>query len=287
MIRGDRRGAAGLEIPRHTPRVEYVDALPPLPQVALRVIQVAQDPRSSAADLAMAVSSDPALAARVLRVANSPLYRAQRKITSVQEALVRLGFVQARNIAVSSAITAAYAPDARNALFRIEEFWRHSLAVAFRTSELAGMRRGFDVPTAFTAGLLHDIGRLALYYADPAGVDQAVARALAEDVPFDVIECEELGARHDEVGGKLAERWGLPAATVEAIAEHHHPSAEGLAGIVRESDSWCVANAFLPGYRVPGPPGSKPARSPEGERMARQVGQLIELVTGESVGVRR
>lgn len=276
-----------MHTPRHTPRVDLADALPPLPKVALRVIQVAQDPRSSAVDLAMAVSSDPALAARVLRVANSPLYRAQREITSVQEALVRLGFVQARNIAVSSAITAAYAPDTRNALFRIEEFWRHSLAVAFRASELAGVRPGLDVPTAFTAGLLHDIGRLALYYADPAGVDQAVARALAEEVPLDAIEREEFGVSHDEVGGRLAERWGLPPATVAAIANHHRPSSEGLARIVAESDEWCVANQFLPGYRVPGPPGSKPARSREGERMAQQVAQLIELVTGEATGVRR
>ncbi len=273
--------------PRRNVRADLWDALPPLPQVALRVIQVAQDPRSSAADLAVAVSSDPALAARILRAANSPLFRANREITSVQEALVRLGFVQARNIAVSSAITAAYAPDARNALFRIEDFWRHSLAVALKASELAGRRPVSDVPSAFTAGLLHDIGRLALFYADPAGVDQAVARALAEDVPLDALEAEALGAAHDDVGGRLAARWGLPPATVAAIADHHRPAGNGLTALVAEADSWCTAHGFLPGYRRPGPPGTKAERAAEAERLARQVDQLIELITADGVGVRR
>jgi putative nucleotidyltransferase with HDIG domain len=274
-------------LPQRNVRAELWDALPPLPQVALRVIQVAQDPRSSAADLAVAVSSDPALAARILRAANSPLFRANREITSVQEALVRLGFVQARNIAVSSAITAAYAPDARNALFRIEDFWRHSLAVALKTSELAGRRQGGDVPSAFTAGLLHDIGRLALFYADPAAVDQAVAHALAEDIPLDALEGDALGVTHDDVGGRLAARWGLPPATVAAIADHHRPPGSGLTALVAEADEWCVTHGFLPGYRKPGPPGTKLARAAEAERLARQVDQLIELVTSGGVGIRR
>lgn len=273
--------------PHRSSRADLLDALPPLPQVALRVIHVAQDPRSSAADLAVAVSSDPALAARILRAANSPLFRANREITSVQEALVRLGFVQARNIAVSSAITGAYAPDARNALFRIEDFWRHSLAVALKASEMAGRRPGSDVPTAFTAGLLHDIGRLALFYADAAAMDQAVAQALAEDVPLDALEVQVFGVGHDTVGGRLAARWGLPPATVQAIAEHHRPGAAGVASLVAEADAWCTGQGFLPGYRRPGPPGTKLERPPEGEWLARQVDQLIELVTADSVGVRR
>ncbi|HNM78362.1 MAG TPA: HDOD domain-containing protein, partial [Tepidiformaceae bacterium] len=155
-----------------------IDALPPLPAVAIRVMEVAQDPKSSASDLALVVSSDPGLSGRLLRVVNSAAYRRSREITSVQEALVTLGFVQARNMAISGAIAGAYSPDALNALFRIEVFWRHSIAVAFKAAEFAGKSRRLDVPSAFTAGILHNMGRLAMYYADPAGLDQAIAEAM-------------------------------------------------------------------------------------------------------------
>src|SRR5512140_189647 len=180
--------------------VATVDALPPLPAVAMRVMQVAQDPKSSATDLAIVVSSDPGLSARILRIVNSAAYRRSREVTSVQEALVMLGFIQARNIAISGAIAGAYAPDALNALFRTEMFWRHSIAVAFKASELAGRSRRIDVPSAFTAGILHNMGRLAMFYADPAGLDQAVADAIARDVPIEVSEREMLGFDHTETG---------------------------------------------------------------------------------------
>lgn len=284
---GERRRRPLVASPLRGSRPDLIDALPPLPAVALRVIHLAHDPRSSAADLAMAISSDPALAARVLRVANSPLYRARREIVSVQEALVRLGFVQARNIAVSSAIAGAYAPDARNALFRIEEFWRHSLAVAFKASELAGSQPNGDVPAAFTAGLLHDIGRLALYYADPAGTDQAVARAIAENVSFDAIEEEALGMGHAFVGGQLAERWGLPHATVTAIARHHSNPEGGLAALVAAADAWCSSRGFLSGYRLPPPAGQRRHLEQDAARLARQVDQLIALITAECAPSRR
>jgi HD-like signal output (HDOD) protein len=109
--------------------VAAVEALPPLPAVALRVMQVAQDAKASAADLAVVVSADPGLSSRMLRVVNSAAYRRMREITSVQQALVTLGFVQARNLAISGAVAGAFAPDALHALFRIETFWRHSIAV--------------------------------------------------------------------------------------------------------------------------------------------------------------
>ncbi len=160
--------------------LEAVEALPPLPAVALRVMEVAQNPKSSASDLALVVSSDPGLSGRLLRVVNSAAYRRAREITSVQEALVTVGFVQARNMAISGAIAGAYAPDALNALFRIDTFWRHSIAVAFKAAELAGRGRRLDVPSAFTAGILHNMGRLAMFYADPAGLDQAVAVAMKQ-----------------------------------------------------------------------------------------------------------
>jgi putative nucleotidyltransferase with HDIG domain len=270
-------------------RRSTLDALPPLPAVALRVMQVAQDPASSASDLALVISSDPGLSARILRIVNSAAYRrSEREVTSVQEALVVLGFVQARNVAISSAITSAYAPDSRNALFRIGTFWRHSLAVAFRAAEIAANSRKLAVPSAFTAGILHNMGRLAMFHADPAGMDQAVALAIAEGLTLEEAEEQSLEYSHAELGGALAMRWRLPAEIVTAIARHHavDPTEVSLAGVVAQADTFCQAHSILPGYVVPLPEGEEAAPpSDEMARILKQVDGLMELVTGDhSVG---
>jgi len=265
-----------------------VEALPPLPAVALRVMQVAQDPRSSASDLAIVVSADPGLSARVLRMANSAAYRRSRDITSVQDALVMLGFVLARNVAVSGAIAGAYAPDCLNALFRIDAFWRHSIAVAFRASELAGKSRRIDVPSAFTAGILHNMGRLAMFYADPAGLDQAVARAMAEGIDLEPVEDALIGYDHAEVGGILAEKWRLPADVIDAIRGHHgdHEGEATLTGVVASADRFCRDHGLLPGYIVPGHMERLGQPSDDFLRLMKQVEALMQLVVGMPVGVR-
>jgi HD-like signal output (HDOD) protein len=267
--------------------VAAVEALPPLPAVALRVMQVAQDTKASAADLAVVVSADPGLSSRVLRVVNSAAYRRMREITSVQQALVTLGFVQARNLAISGAVAGAFAPDALHALFRIETFWRHSIAVAFRAAELAGEGRRVDVPTAFTAGIVHNMGRLALFYRDPALVDQAVARAMAEGRVLEEVE-GELGFDHAAAGELLARRWQLPEPICEAIGKHHEPfeTNQTLVGCVAMADRYVVANGLLPGYVLPPAPGTHPAQPPEFVHLVKQVDALMELVGGNRVGVR-
>jgi len=264
-----------------------IEALPPLPAVALRVMEVAQDPDSSASDLALVVSSDPGLSGRILRAVNSAAYRRVREITSVQEALVTIGFVQARNMAVSGAIAGAYAPDALNALFRIEVFWRHSIAVAFKAAELAGKSRRLDVPSAFTAGILHNMGRLAMFYADPAALDQAIAGTLARGADFESLEGDLLGYDHAQVGGLLARRWKLPADIQEAVGHHHSapPDEVTLAGVVRAADEFVTTNGLLAGYVVPPPLGERVVPSPEFLHLSRQVDVLMELVKGRPAGV--
>jgi putative nucleotidyltransferase with HDIG domain len=267
--------------------LEAVDALPPLPAIAVRVMQVAHDPRSSAADLAIVVQADPGLSARVLRIANSAAYRRLVPITSIQHALVVLGFVEARNVAVSSALASAYAPSAPGALFRMDAFWRHSLAVAFQGSKLA---RAFQVDQAsvFTAGILHDIGRLAMFYADPAGLDQTVAQAIAHDLPLEEAERELLGYDASELGGMLAEKWNLPADIRDAIAgaTARAVTPHSLAGVVGLADRWVRDHGILPGYVIP-PPANAPARPDALVDLLVQVDGLMQLISGRPTPIRR
>ena len=264
-----------------------VEALPPLPAVALRVMQVAQDARSSASDLAIVVSADPGLSARILRMANSVVYRRGRAVTSVQDALVRLGFVLARNVAVSGAIAGAYTPVGGNELFRIEAFWRHSIAVAFRASELAGKSRRIDVPTAFTAGILHNIGRLAMFYADATGLERAVAQALATGTELEAIESVVPGYDHAEVGGILADRWQLPDDVIEAIRGHHrdHEGEVSVAAVVAQANRFCTDRGLLPGYTVPGATNGQGQPPDDFLRLMKQVEALVQLVVGPHAGL--
>jgi putative nucleotidyltransferase with HDIG domain len=266
-----------------------VDALPPLPAVALRVMEVAQNPKSSASDLALVVSSDPGLSGRLLRVVNSAAYRRSREITSVQEALVTIGFVQARNMAISGAIAGAYAPDALNALFRIDTFWEHSIAVAFKAAEYAGKGRRVDVPSAFTAGILHNLGRLAMFYADAAGLDQAVATAIATGESIEDVEAYQLGYDHAEIGGRLAAKWKLPETVRDAIAQHHSVSLDTdqtLAGCVAAADRYVCSNGLLPGYIVPVAAGEMRTVGADFQTLMRQVDALMQLVKGSPAGVK-
>ena len=263
-----------------------LEALPPLPAIALRVMEIAQDPKSSAKDIAPLISADPGLTAAMLRVANSAAYRRSRDVTSVQEALVALGFVQARNIAMSTAITGAYAPSAANALFRIEAFWRHSIAVGLQASKLAAKARGVDPASAFTAGILHNIGRLAMFYANPAGLDQTVAEVMRRGVTIEFAERVLMSYDHAELGAVLGEKWRLPAEIVEAIRNHHggpwdEPS---IGSIIAEADRYCVAHGILPGYIIPRSVKSEPDQ--EFDRLRAEVGSLMELVNGRPIGVR-
>ncbi len=278
-IPGQRAPGKGADI------VEAIQSLPPLPAVALRVIQVAQDQKASAADLALVVSADPGLSIRVLRVANSATYRRSREVTSVQEALVVLGFIQARNIAVASAITRDYSPDLlRNALFRIETFWRHSITVALKSADLAQKTHQIDAPSAFTAGILHNMGRLAMFYADPAGLDQAVAEAIVTGQSLESIEMEMLGYNHAELGGLLAMKWKLPSEIRDAIARHHHSELpeKSLAGVVATADRFCIANHLYPGYAIPTADGEEVEVAPDFRALSRQVDELMVLVTGNA-----
>jgi hypothetical protein len=131
------------------------------------------------------------------------------------------------------------------------------------------------------------MGRLALFYSDPALVDQAVARALAEDRTLEEVEAE-LGFDHAAAGEQLARKWKLPEAICEAIGRHHEPldSNQTLAGCVAMADRYVVGNGLLPGYIRPPEPGTERVPTPKFAALMKQVDALMELVTGTPVGVR-
>jgi putative nucleotidyltransferase with HDIG domain len=210
--------------------------LPSLPEVAVKVSRLADDPNASAASIARVIATDQGLTARILRLANSALYGVARRVGTVQEAVVILGLGTIRNLTLAASIYPALGAAVPGYDLAKGELWRHSVAAALCAQELA--RRMPRAPRpgagaapsaavspdeAFVAGLLHDIGKTLLSARVRGYLVQVRERALADGVSFVDAERALLGFDHAAAGAALAERWKLPPALVDAIAHHHDP----------------------------------------------------------------
>lgn len=217
--------------------LRQVRSLPSLPAVVIELLQTLDDDTTDMQALADKLAYDQALSAKVLRVANSSFYGLQGKIESITDAIVVLGLQGIRTLATAAAVTSAFVASDRSPLdFR--QFWRHSIAVALCAKEIARLKR-MNEGNAFAAGLLHDIGRLALASCFPQHF-AAVARAReAADSTWLAVEREMLGIDHAEIGQVLTEYWRFPPLLISAIGTHHSPAVQQdpLAALVHVADA--------------------------------------------------
>lgn len=233
--------------------LDRIDDLPPLPAVAARVMSMADDDHTSAMDLAQILSTDQALTAKLIRVSNSAYYGFARRVSTVREAVVMLGFKQVRQVAVGASLINAFkGKQPSNEIFDLDLFWGHSVAVAVAAENLAKKTRSAKPEDAFTAGILHDIGRLVLRQVMPVEFLTAVMDARRGGISLHQAELEATGYSHDEIGRALGERWKFPTHLVEAVRCHHDyaltPTADGLAGVVAQADRLVQHYGLYCGY---------------------------------------
>jgi len=196
--------------------IEELERLPAQPSVAMGVVWVADEPHSSARDLAGALTADPSLTARVLRLANSAYYGLSRRVADVGFAVTVVGFPTIRAMAAASA-SGLFEPGARAVP---QGFWEHSVAVAAACSALA-VRAGVRAPEAFALGLLHDLGRALLFRTDPERYDAVAAEARAARAPLSRVERDAFGLGHDEAAARVFAAWRFPEDFIEAVSVHH------------------------------------------------------------------
>jgi putative nucleotidyltransferase with HDIG domain len=217
-----------------------LEDLPSLPAVVMELLSTIDQDATDVAVLARKVSHDQALTAKTLRLANSSLYSLQVKVTTIQQAITFLGFQTTRNLITAAAVTGCF-PSGLCRGFDDKAFWRHSIASAACARVLARRLR-FNQDYAFTAGLLHDIGRLVLVSRCPERYGQVLAERAAQDCELAVAEKTVLGVDHVEAGVALAQHWNFSDTMCHAIAYHHAPETPGagfLATLVH------VANAIV------------------------------------------
>lgn len=220
--------------------VSKLQDLPSLPAVVMELLTSIDQEDVDISVLAKKVSHDQALTAKTLRLANASVYGLQVKVTTIQQAITFLGFQTTRNIITAAAVTGCFAAG-KCAGFNDRAFWRHSIATAACARVLARRMR-FNQDYAFTAGLLHDIGRLVLVSTYPERYAAAIAYRAAKDVDMQCAEREVLGVDHVMAGVALAEHWNFSDTMRLAIAHHHSPEQSGagfLATIIH------VANAIV------------------------------------------
>lgn len=200
-----------------------IDELPTLPAVLPKLLGLMESEKSHTSEIIDTISHDPALTSKILKVANSAYYGFQREISSLERAVVLLGFNMVRSLALSIGVIRNLPPNKANPYFSWEGLWVHSLAVASVMQEL-GKRfgRGDDKEYLFIIGLLHDVGKVVLDQFFSKLFRQALENSCKwEKVELHIAERGIFGFDHGEVGAMLLSRWRFPEKITDCIASHH------------------------------------------------------------------
>ncbi len=215
-----------------------------MPPAATEVARLLQDPETDIKTIVKAIEYDPGMASNILRMANSAYYGFSEKVSSVRDAIVRLG-----TKSIFQMIAAwAFSPLAKQTVpgygLPAGQLWEHSIAVAVGAEQLALDLNLKSPAHVFTAGLLHDIGKIALGKFVAVDIAPIMELVSQEKVSFEVAEQHVLGVDHAEAGAALLETWNLPASVAEVSRWHHQPewhSGEMLAiDLVHVADTMCL-----------------------------------------------
>ena len=222
---------------------EQTVELSTLPEITMRIVQVVQDPRSTAHDLHKIVANDPALSSRILRVVNSAFYNLTGQIGSIDRAIMLLGLNAVKNIAIAASLSKMFKTATQCDDLNGKDLWTHSVAVG-AANKLLTSAMGLSLPDeAFLAGLIHDIGLVAVMQTGGDNLIEIVQR-VKSGIPFCQAENAVLNTNHQEIGKALATRWKFPRSFQYVTGYHHQPTELApenrlLAVVTHVSDILC------------------------------------------------
>lgn len=231
--------------------------LPTVPIVAVKVIQLIDNPNTSIDDLQRAIITDQAMTSRILKIANSSFYGVRQNIDTLSEALSILGMKVTRLIVLAAATRGIYKRFGTTE----QKLWEHSLGVSIAAGIIAAMVGNVRREEAVVAGLLHDVGKVVINNSLPDKFAEIVDKVDKTRLCSIDVEQEILAFNHTEAGYLLGQKWGFPDALCEAILRHHSPNAQNfeypdpyyitLTGTIALADAICVSLGV--GYTNPMP----------------------------------
>jgi putative nucleotidyltransferase with HDIG domain len=214
-----------LSDPRLKSLVSQMRFLPSLPEFYVELMREMQTENASIEHISQIIGRDPGISAKILQLVNSAFFGVPRHVSTPDEAVMFLGLETVKAIVLSLHLFASF-DRAKVKAFDLRKLWQHSWSASLLAKKvcLAGSRDLKKAEQAFTAGLLHDIGKLVLAANLPDSFQQALAMARNPSVSLLEAERATFGATHAEVGAYLLALWGIPQPVVEAVAFHHTPA---------------------------------------------------------------
>jgi len=221
--------------------LETISTIPTLSIVIDKIEKLLENPRTSAEEIGKAITTDQALASKVLKLVNSAFYGFPGKISTITHAVVILGFSTVKNIVLTASIFDAFAKQgAVKSDFNMEKFWLHSIGCGAASQAIAKYIGFKEKEECFIAGLIHDIGKIILCYYFPEEFQAVFSNAQTKKILFKDSEKQILGITHEEIGSIITRRWNLPDNLQEVVHFHHTPSPDqvnySITGIVHISD---------------------------------------------------
>lgn len=216
-----------------------------LPEVTIKIIEIVEDPKSTARDLHEVIKNDPALSVKVLKVVNSAFYGLPGQVASVDRAIILLGLSAVKNISIAASIAKLFKGKRISEHFTATDLWRHSVAVAVAARAIAKCSPHPGLTDEiFVAGLIHDIGTLVERQAFPAEFSQIVDRCMNNQEDFLEVEREIIGADHQAFGVGLTTKWKFPRHLRASVGFHHNPESlsvelRNMAMLIKVADILC------------------------------------------------
>ncbi len=226
--------------------------LPTMPAVADRVMRLVADPNTTTEQLQKVISADQALAARILKIANSVFYASVRKINTISEAIVMIGFNTLRSLVLTASSRDIYKR------FGLTEkmLWEHSMGAAISAGIIAKELRIVNQEEAYLGGLLHDVGKVVLNNSDPAKFSKVMERVYNDNLSFRMAEQEIYGFSHADVGAMVIRKWKLSENLEMAIRNQYNPTwlssdpnLMKLTAVVNLANQFCLKLGI--GHRQP------------------------------------
>jgi putative nucleotidyltransferase with HDIG domain len=202
--------------------IQDVSTVHSLPLFYSRLDEAINNPRSSITDIGKIISEDQGLTARILKLANSPLFGYFAKIETISHAVTIIGIQQVRDLALALSVMDVFTGIPKE-LINMEQFWRHSIATGLTAKLIATSQRESNLERFFVAGILHDVGRLIMLIKIPELYVEMFEECRSKGRLLHEVERERLLFDHAEVGGQLLRKWKIPPSVAEPVEFHHRP----------------------------------------------------------------
>ena len=203
--------------------IQEVAHIATLPEITVKIIDLVEDPDSTAQDLHLIISNDPALCSRVLKVVNSAFYGLPGQIGSINRAIILLGLNAVKNIAIAASLAKLFRGGRLSPHFSARDLWMHSIGVAAGVKLLSD-RIELGLPDeAFLGGLIHDIGIMVEMQALRTKLIEVLAHRHEAGGSFIAAEDKVIGANHQHFGQALCEKWKFPRSFAYVTGFHHRP----------------------------------------------------------------